>query len=93
MAARPEVDATVKGAINDVEMAWADVRAAKPAGWYVGRATQQPDGLWAMYAFDARAETRAGRPTREWNVVAHTEADCVREMARALRIFGEPRDR
>ena len=78
-----------RSAINDLAAAWAAIRAAKPDGWYVGRPTQQSTGHWAMYAFDVTADARAGRPTREWNVVGNTETDCVREMARALRTFGD----
>lgn len=33
-----------------LEDAWADLHAATPLGWFVGRPGQRRGGQWAMYA-------------------------------------------
>ena len=72
------------------EDAWAEVHAANDAlGWFVGGPGQRHGGQWAMYAFDPKEKAHIGRRSREWTAVAQTEEECIREMARCLRLIGE----
>jgi len=72
----------------DLEDTWAELHAATPPGWFVGRSGQRHGGQWAMYAFDTTEKAHIGRRSREWTAVGDTEAECVREMARCLREIG-----
>lgn len=69
----------------------AELHAATPPGWYVGRPSQRHGGSWAMYAFDQREKAHIGKRSREWTAVGQTEVHCVREMARCLRELSEGR--
>jgi len=68
--------------------AWAELHAATPPGWYVGRPGPRHGGTWTMYAFDQTEKAQLGRRSREWTAEAPTEEGHVREMARCLREIG-----
>jgi len=42
-----------------------------------------------VYAFDTTERVAIGKRSREWTAVGQTEVECVREMARCLRILAE----
>jgi hypothetical protein len=87
MASVPDMD-------NDLEAAWAELHAANDSlAWFVGRPAFDSHRLvpWAQYAFDPKETPKVGRRSREWTATAHTELECVREMARCLREIGEGR--
>ena len=44
-----------------------------------------------IYAFDTTERAQVGRRSREWTAVGESEVECVREMARCLRLIGEGR--
>jgi len=74
---------------DTLEAAWDELHSATPAGWFVGRPSQRHGGQWAMYAFDTTEKAHIGRRSREWTAVGYTEDECVREMARCLRLISE----
>jgi hypothetical protein len=77
---------------SELEEAWDALRAATPAGWFVGRPTLNDSSRdWTMYAFDPAERPKSGRRQREWVAQAPTEEAVVREMARCLSEIGEPR--
>lgn len=77
---------------TDREQAWDEIHAATPAGWWVGSPSEHPArGEWLLYAFDPSERPVMGKRTREWQAVAPTEIEVVREMARCLREISEGR--
>lgn len=71
--------------------AWAELHAATPPGWYVGRPGQRHGGQWAIYAFDTTERAHIGKRGREWTAIAECEEALVRETARCLRKLREGR--
>lgn len=75
---------------SELEEAWADLHAATPPGWQVGRPSEHPERVeWLMYAFDPSERPTVGLRSREWTAVARSEVEVVREMARCLRAISE----
>ena len=70
---------------TELPAAYQGLYDAIPPDWYVGQVIQRRDGAWEVYAFDETEDPRFGRRKRTRTVVGHTEAECVREMARCLR--------
>lgn len=58
-----------------------------PQGWFVGRPGQRHGGQWAVYGFDTTENAHIGRRSREWTAAGNTKEECVREMARCLRLI------
>jgi hypothetical protein len=74
--------------LTDLEAAWGDLHDAKPPGWFVGQPMYHDNRReWDVYAFDTRERAKAGHRSREWTVVAQSELECVREMARCLGLI------
>jgi hypothetical protein len=74
------------------ENSWNALRAAQVAGWYVGIPLYNLQRQrWQLYAYDTTERTPTGQRRLERTVVAQTEAECVREMARCLRELSEGR--
>jgi hypothetical protein len=48
--------------MDDLEAAWAELHAATPPGWFVGRPRQRYGGQWEQYTFD-QSEKAHNRPT------------------------------
>lgn len=70
----------------------ADLHAATPPGWYVGRPMYHDErGQWQMYAFDPSERAVMSLRSREWTAVAATEEGVVSEMARCLCEIGAGR--
>jgi hypothetical protein len=64
----------------------AELLAATPASWYVGRPTLHDErNEWQQYAFDSAARPVMGHRKQEWTAIAQTEEAVVLEMARRLR--------
>jgi hypothetical protein len=76
----------------EIAAAWAEVHAATPTGWFVGRpGYDNTHGQWTQYAFDPKEKARVGLRTREWTCVGVTELHVLREMAKALLAISEGR--
>jgi hypothetical protein len=74
------------------EAAWDELHAALPPGWWVGRPSYHDERWeWLLYAFDPSERPVVGIRQREWEAVAPTEVEVVREMARCLREIGQGR--
>ncbi|MDP8904495.1 MAG: hypothetical protein M3N29_04150 [Chloroflexota bacterium] len=59
--------------MSELRDAWAELHAATPTGWYVGRPTYHDDRAeWQMYAFDPTENAVMGKRQREWTAVAQT---------------------
>jgi hypothetical protein len=72
----------------DIAATWAEVHAATPAGWFVGRqGYDNTHRQWTMYAFDPKEKPRVGLRSREWTCVGVDELHVLREMAKALRVI------
>lgn len=79
-------------ALVTLDDAWAELHAAIPPGWTVGRTSHHPERReWLLYAFDPSERPHLGTRSREWIATAPTEEGVVREMARCLREIGEGR--
>lgn len=80
-----------------LEEAWAELHdASATLRWFVGHPAYEErrgDVPWSQYAFDPTEKPKVGQRSREWTAVGQTEVECVREMARCLREFGEGRMR
>jgi hypothetical protein len=71
---------------KDLEAACADLDAAMPPGWLLGRPSLHDERRrWIRYAFDPSEMPKVSVRSREWTAVAQTEIGVVREMARCLR--------
>ncbi len=71
---------------TDLEDAWSTLHDATPAGWQVGRPYYHDERRqWVQYAFDPSERPVVGIRKREWQAVAESEEEVVREMARCLR--------
>ena len=70
------------------------LRDAQVAGWYIGIPLYDVvRRRWQMYAFDTSERAHTGKRPRERTVVAQTEEECIREMARCLREIGRARSK
>jgi hypothetical protein len=74
-----------------LEAAWAELHAAKPAGWFVVRPVYIERRGWEQYAFLTIERAKAGHRKHDWTAVAGSELEVVREMARCLRLIGDGR--
>ena len=77
--------------MTDLEAARNEIHDAKPDGGFVGTPVDIERRGWEQYTFDTRERAKAGRRSREWTAVAHSELEVVREMARCLREIREGR--
>lgn len=79
------IEAIVDG-VSNREEAWSELLDAKPLGWFVGQPSYHTErGEWVLYACDPSERAKAGVRKREWQAVAPTEVEVVREMTRYLR--------
>ena len=66
--------------------AWSLLHDAAPSGWWVGSPNyHEVRREWILCAFDPSQPPTVGVRKREWQAVAQSEADVIREMARCLR--------
>lgn len=70
--------------MDELEVAWVEVHAATPPGWFVGRPGQRHGGQWAMYAFDQTEKAYIGKRSREWTV-GRTDRGGLRQGDGAVR--------
>jgi hypothetical protein len=78
--------------MDELENAWAEVHAATPPGWQVGRpAFDERRGEWSLYAWDATERVEVNRSSREWTAVHPTQTGVLRAMARCVREIGAGR--
>lgn len=78
--------------MSDLEEAWAELHAATPPGWRVGRPYRHEErGAWEQYAWLPSSRAGGAGPKRDWIAVGATEVACVREMTRCLLALGEGR--
>jgi hypothetical protein len=63
-----------------LEDADAELLAATPTGWFVGRPTfHEKRNVWVQYAFDTRERPRPGKPRkRDWETEAPTQELFIR---------------
>jgi len=71
----------------------AELLAATPTGWQVGRPSfHEERRVWVQYAWDTTERPRPGKPRkRDWETEAPTKELCIRSMAYCLR--GLPQER
>jgi hypothetical protein len=82
-----------RGAMDDLEAAWAELHDATPPNWFVGQPAfnEYRDPPWEQYAFDTSERPKIGHRGRERTAVGMTEAHCVQTMAYCLREIGAGR--
>ena len=77
---------------SSARQAWEELLDAKPLGWWIGSPSYHNERReWVLYAFDPTERPVAGLRKREWQAVAATEIDVVREMAHCLRAIAAGR--
>ena len=70
--------------------AWADLFAAIPDGWTVGRPIHDTGAdRWSQFAFVQSERAKVGKRTHSWEAIHPTEIGVVRELARCLREISE----
>jgi hypothetical protein len=80
--------------MDDLEAAWIDVHDVNLSmHWNVGRPSREPrrQPVWQQFAFDPLETPKGGRRLRAVTATGDSELECVREMARQLRLVARHR--